>query len=210
MFALAKVLHVLAVGLWFGSIVFFTYVGLSLFDTFEQETAKPAGERPFWLPAPPQLEKTPPSLRFPSPLLKEQGGRLFGSAVGPMFLPYFLLQLGCGAVGLVTALAFLRRGGLHKIRLALLALAIAGAAAGWWLDGEVEHLRHARSDTSDAVLLSASPSAELVSAADQARATFATWHGYSLLANFVTLILVTTAMATAAFLPGRAVPESGA
>ena len=53
MLSLSKLLHVLAVGLWFGAGVFFTFVvGLSLFDTFEKETAKPGAERPYWLPVP--------------------------------------------------------------------------------------------------------------------------------------------------------------
>jgi len=90
MFSLAKILHVLAVGLWFGSGTFFTFVvGLSLFRTFEEETAKPAPERPYWLPLPPQLDKPRPSDEFPKPLSKEQGGRIFGAAVGPMFRPYY-------------------------------------------------------------------------------------------------------------------------
>ena len=36
LFCLGKLLHVLAVGLWFGTVVFFTFiVGLTLFHTFE-------------------------------------------------------------------------------------------------------------------------------------------------------------------------------
>src|SRR6516164_5491862 len=107
MFSLAKVIHVLAVGLWFGAGMFFTFVvGLSLFDTFEKETARPADQRPFWLPVPPELEKSPPSARFPDPLRKEQGSRIAGAAVGPMFRPYYILQVACGELALLTALAW--------------------------------------------------------------------------------------------------------
>ena len=204
MFSLAKILHVLAVGLWFGGGIFFTFVvGLSLFDTFEKETAKPSDQRPFWLPAPTELEKARPSDRFPDPLRKEQGSRIAGAAVGPMFLPYYVLQVGCGVVALLTALAWLSAGGAHKLRAVLLLLALAGAGAGWWLEREVEALRQKRSETSDVVLTSAAPSAEQLRAAEEARARFGTWHPYSLFANFGTLALVTVAMGMAAFLPPR-------
>ncbi len=203
MLSLVKVLHVIALGLWFGGIACFSFVGLSLFETFGQETARPPEERPFWLPAPPQLEKAAPTPRFPTPLRKEQGSRIAGLAVGPMFLPYYVAQLVCGAVALLTAVALGQSGRREKIRIFLLVLAIAGAFVGWRLEGEVERLREQRSATSEALLLSTSPSEQQRHAADEARATFATWHGYSLLANFCTFALVTGAMAMAAFLPNR-------
>jgi glycerol-3-phosphate acyltransferase PlsY len=203
MFSLVKVLHVLALGLWFGGVVCFSFVGLSLFETLGQETAKPTEERPYWLPVPPQLETAAPSARFPTPLRKEQGSRIAGAAVGPMFEPYYIAQLACGGVALLTALAFAHTRRANKVRVFLLILAIVGAFAGWWLDGQVEALREKRSATSDALLLSTSTSEPLKTAADDARASFGLWHGYSLLANFGTLTLVTAAMAMAAFLPGR-------
>src|SRR5262245_18255390 len=183
--SLARILHVLAVGLWFGTGTFFTcVVGLSLFDTFEKATILPAQDRPYWLPAPPVLEKPPPSARFPEPLRKEQGSRLAGLAVGPMFGPYYLLQAVWGALALLTALAWVRGGGVHRLRVVVLVLALVGAGAGWWLEGQVEALREQRSRTSDAVLTSPAPSSEQVRAADEARSQFGTWHTYSLLANF--------------------------
>jgi len=204
MLSLARILHVLAVGLWFGTGTFFTcVVGLSLFDTFEKATILPAQDRPYWLPAPPVLEKPPPSPRFPEPLRKEQGSRLAGLAVGPMFTSYYLLQVVCGVVAGLTACAWLRGGRAHRLRLAVLALALAGAVGGWVLEGEVEALRVKRSEASDAVLTSAAPSAEQIRAADEARAQFGTWHTYSLAANFVTLALVTAAMVLTAYLPPR-------
>jgi acyl phosphate:glycerol-3-phosphate acyltransferase len=189
-----KVIHVLAVGLWFGAGAFFTsVVGLSLFDTFEKRTVLPAQDRPYWLPTP----------KFPEPLRKEQGSRIAGAAVGPMFLPYYLLQVVCGALGVVTALAWFGRGGVHRWRVLVLVLALAGAGAGWWLDWKVEGLREERAKTSDAVILSAAPTSEQKAAADEARTNFGIWHTYSLFANFGTLALVTVAMAMAAALPPR-------
>jgi glycerol-3-phosphate acyltransferase PlsY len=199
-----KVMHVLAVGLWFGAGIFFTFVvGLSLFGTFEKETIKPTEDRPYWLPVPPALEKSPPSPKFPEPLRKEQGSRIAGAAVGPMFLPYYLLQVVCGVLGVGTALAWFGRGGVHRWRVLVLVLALAEAGAGWWLAGEVERLRDERSKMSDAVLVNTAPSAEQIEAADEARANFGVWHTYSLFANFGTLALVTAAMAMAAALPPR-------
>jgi hypothetical protein len=204
MFPLAKVLHVLAVALWFGAGLFFTFVvGLSLSDTFEKETAVPSGERPFWLPAPRDLEKARPSERFPDPLLKEQGSRIFGAAVGPMFRPYYILQVACGALAVLTGLAWWGRGGVHRWRVVVLVLALAGAGLGWWLEREVEALREERSKASDVVLKGESPSAAEVRVADEAREKFGLWHTYSLFANFGTLGLVTAAMVMAAFLPPR-------
>jgi hypothetical protein len=208
MFPLAKMVHVLAVGLWFGAGTFFTFVvGLSLFDTFEKETARPADQRPFWLPVPPELEKSPPSdlsrAIFPDPLRKEQGSRIAGTAVGPMFLPYYILQVACGVLGLLTALAWFGAGRIHRRRVVVLLLALAGACVGWWLEREVEALRVKRSETSDAVLKSDAPSTAQETAALQARLEFAAWHQYSLSANLGTLVLVTVAMGMAAFLPAK-------
>jgi len=121
-----------------------------------------------------------------------------------MFTSYYLLQVVCGVVAGLTALAWVGRGGVHRLRLAVLALALAGAVSGWVLEGKVEALREKRSETSDAVLTSTAPSAEQVHSADEARAEFGTWHTYSLMANSGTLLLVTVAMALAAYLPPRA------
>jgi len=139
MFHLAKIVHVLAVGLWFGSGMFFTFVvGLSLFDTFETETAKPADERPYWLPVPAELEKPPPSPKFPDPLRKEQGSRIAGAAVGPMFGPYYYLQFGCAFVASFALFAIkgasATKGtaptGVHPPRTMLTAF-VAGIAEGF-------------------------------------------------------------------------------
>jgi hypothetical protein len=88
-----------------------------------------------------------------------------------------------------------------KVRVIVIALALATVLADWWLAKRVEQLRAERSRTSDAVLMSAAPSAEEIRQADAARAAFGQWHTYSLLMSFVTLILVTVAMGMTAGLP---------
>jgi len=199
MHALARVLHVTSVGLWFGAAVFFSFVvGLSLFATFERLSGLPREERPMWMPVPAVLERDQPSAAFPKPLRKEQGSRLAGAAVGPMFVWYYGLQVGCGVVALLTALAWGSRGRAGWWRVGVVALALAGAGLGWWVERKVEGLRVVRSETSDAVLVGWAAPGD----ADDIRGEFGRWHGVSLALNMLTLLLVLAAMVLAAFLPG--------
>jgi acyl phosphate:glycerol-3-phosphate acyltransferase len=206
MHTFTKIVHVMSLGLWFGTVIFFSFVvGLSLLATFEQLTANP--QRPDWLPLPAGFDKPAPSPRFPTPLAKEQGSRLFGAAVSPLFVWYFGIQTVCAVLALATALPLSRAQPtrVNRIRTAVLALALLSLGVDWWLDWEVHSRRDARSKTSDAVLETLRDSSTvpetLVQAADSARADFGRWHGYSLLANFATILLVTVAMAMAAMLP---------
>jgi acyl phosphate:glycerol-3-phosphate acyltransferase len=206
-----RVVHVVALGLWFGTTIFFTFVvGFSLFGTFEFEASKPADQRPIWLPVPPEFDKAPPSARFPDPLRKEQGTRIAGAAVNPMFLWYFAIQSFCGGAALLTALAWARLNSrvplVHKIRTIVLLAAVCTVAVGWWLEQVVSDLTQERNKTTDVVLRSPSPSSEDLQKADAARAQFSEYHGYSMIVNLLTVILVTAAMGLAAVLPER---ESG-
>jgi len=208
MFSLTKVIHVLALGLWFGATVFFTFVvALSLFDTFATETAPSADKRSFWLPMPPQPDKEHPSEKMAEQLSKEQGSRIAGTAVGPMFRPYYILQVACGLLGGLSALTWFARGGVHKVRTFILLLALGGASAGWWLERKVDALREERSSTSDIVFKNKAPSQDEQNAADDARAKFGVWHAYSLFVNLGTLGLVTVAMVMTAFLPAKSEPS---
>lgn len=203
MLGLTKTLHVLAIALWFGTGVFFTFVvGLSLFATFEQLTADPKAPRPLWLPPAPELNRPRPSERFPDPLSKEQGSRIAGAAVGPMFPVYYVIQAAAGAVALLTALTWRSiPSRLNTARCVVLALALVGVGVGWWMAGVVHDLRDVRATASDVVLREPEAPSEKVRAADEARAEFGRWHGYSILVNLLTLVLVTAATAMAAHLP---------
>jgi hypothetical protein len=203
MLMLTKILHVVAVGLWFGTTIFFTFVvGLSLFGTFEVLSAKPAGERPFWLPLPTELDKARPSDQFPDPLRKEQGSRIAGAAVGPMFPSYYGIGSVCGLIALFTAMSWSGfPGKTHRWRTALIAGALATVGLGWYLEYKVEALREVRSDASDKVLRANRPSTESVQAANDARKDFGRWHAYSLMANFLMILLVTLTMTLTALLP---------
>jgi acyl phosphate:glycerol-3-phosphate acyltransferase len=179
MLQFTKVLHVLAVGLWFGSAVFFSFVAaLVLFHTFESLGNVPADQRPTWVPV-------------AEPFDKEKGTRLAGAAVGPLFPWYFLIQGVCGLLALATALPWSRAkpsARVHRVRTAVLLLAMLTVVAGWPLVQHVSDLRAARYAADPAV-------------AEAARAAFGRWHAYSLLLNMVTIGLATVAMALTAWLP---------
>lgn len=204
MLLFTKTVHVLSLGLWFGTVIFFTFVvGLTLFRTFERLSDQPGDQRPLWLPLPAELTKNRPSERFPEPLRKEQGSRIAGAAVGPMFAWYFGIQTVCALLALGTALAWWGSTGewIHKFRALVLLVALVTVGVSWWLDYVVNQLRDTRATTSDVVLRSAAPSGAEIEAANLARAEFGTWHTYSLFANFATVLLVGIAMALAAQLP---------
>jgi hypothetical protein len=178
MTTLAKVLHVLALGLWFGMTIFFTFfVAFSLFGTFERLAELPATER----------DRQP----FVADFDKTKGSQVAGIAISPLFAWYFRLAAGCGLVATIPALAW-ARGSTCRVarwRAIVLVLALATVAVGWWLADKVNELRLARYGT-DAV-------------AEQARAAFGAWHTYSVLVNLATALLVTIAMALAAGLPAK-------
>jgi acyl-phosphate glycerol 3-phosphate acyltransferase len=179
MTTLAKILHVLALGLWFGMTIFFTFVvAFSLFGTFDHLAQLPATER----------DRQP----FASDFDKTKATQVAGIAISPLFTWYYRLAAGCGLVATILALAWARAHPtcrVHRWRAIVLVLALATVAAGWWLADKVNELRLARYGT-DAV-------------AEQARAAFGAWHGYSVAVNLATALLVTVAMALAAGLPGK-------
>jgi acyl-phosphate glycerol 3-phosphate acyltransferase len=203
MLTLTKTLHVLCLGLWFGSVVFFTLTGLLLFRTFDELSARPATERPAWFPA--AYDGPRPSEKFPEPLRREQGLRAAGQAATPLFPWYYGLQAVCALVTAVIAVSWAaqRGGAVNKARAWLLVLALVTVGVGLWLEQKVGDLRTPRNELSDAAI--ADPgSAEKVAAAEAARASFGMWHGFSLLQNFATLLLVGVALALAAALPAPA------
>ncbi len=205
MLLFSKVVHVLALGLWFGTCVFFTFVvGLTLFSVFGSIAEQEA--RPLWLPLPAEYQKPRPSEHFPEPLRKEQGTRVAGAAVGALFPWYYGIQAVCGILAVLTAVLWVDvpRVGVNRARFFIVAAALITVGAGWWLEHVVHDKGLVREQTSEAVLRNPQPSDQDIQAADQARADFGRWHFYSLMANFATVGLVTVAMAMAASLPARA------
>jgi acyl phosphate:glycerol-3-phosphate acyltransferase len=183
---LGKIIHVLALGLWFGSAAFFTLIAApAIFFDGYGALAKSAEGRPAW---------------FPSTFDADMANQLAGFAVAPIFPRFFLLQGICGLLAIVPALAWTRAEPalrVHRVRFALLALALAGVVCGWPLAQKVSHLRALRYGADSAL-------------AAAAKADFATWHGYSLTLSLVTLALVTVVMAMAAYMPGCSAVKPGA
>jgi acyl-phosphate glycerol 3-phosphate acyltransferase len=200
MLTISRALHLLALGLWFGAAVFFTLTGAVLFQTFDDLSAQPADKRPLWFPQPKEFEGDWNGDKVTGPRSKEQGSRAAGYAVTPLFPWYYGVQTVCALVAAATALGWaLQRGGtLNKVRAGVLVAALLTVAVGWWLEHTVSDLRVPRNDRTDEVLRSgAKPTPEM----EAARSRFGMWHGFSLLQNFATLLLVTTALLLAAQLP---------
>ncbi len=171
-----KIIHVLAVGLWFGSSVFFLITALVIFNHFESLGA--SAHRPSWIPVPSDFDK-------------EMGTRLAGVAVAPLFDWYFPLQIICGFLAIMTGLTFSqaepgRR--VHRRRNLILLFATAAAVIGWLVADYVGELRLERYSPNEIV-------------AESAKAAFAAWHGISLTLNMVAIGLVTVAMALVGHLP---------
>ena len=209
MLLFSKTIHVLALGLWFGTLCFFTVAGLTLFQTFDEISLQDRDARPLWFPLPDAYAKDRPSDKFPDPLRREQGSRAAGAAVGPLFPWYYGIQTGCAVVTAITALGWWlsrRRSRADGVRAVLLLAALAGVGLGWWLERAVGDLRKPRDELTDAVLVSAAPTDAQIQEAGEARTTFVRWHGYSLLDNFAVLALVGVALALAARLPTEAPP----
>ena len=200
MFQFSKAIHVLTLGYWFGSTAFFVLiVGVSLFDTFK--TIGAASPRPDWFPLAENFRK--PNAHIDGPV--EQGSRAFGAAVTPLFPWFFLLQGICGFLAVGTSLGWTRTqppAKVHRFRAYMLLVALILVLIGWAVAQKVEELRLPRNQATDAYLAAGPTQAEaLLPAMETARAEFGRWHLYSLGLSFLTLLLVTAAMALAARLP---------
>jgi acyl-phosphate glycerol 3-phosphate acyltransferase len=171
-----KMIHVLVLGLWFGSNFFFSLVATPvIFSSFARVNNDPGRRLPF-------LKET---------FTQEDASRLAGLAVGPIFPWYFMLQGTCGVVALVTAAAWMTgslSAPVHRLRFNLLALALMTVFVGLLIAARVEGLRAARFADDAGIAMTA-------------RSEFGRWHGYSLLLNFATLGLVGFALGLAARLP---------
>jgi acyl-phosphate glycerol 3-phosphate acyltransferase len=202
---LTRIIHLLALSLWFGTLVFFTFfVGLSLFHTFQDLAETPAESRPIWYPLPRAFDHAsgvPPLFDSAQAVRREQGTRTAGAAVAPLFKAYFLVQIVCGLLATTAALTWWRRApGERPGRLGtvLLMIAVATVALGWLAERKVRALRMVRDRRVEMVLTGPDRSQEAFREAAAATHDFGRWHGISLLINFATLGLVTAALALTA------------
>jgi acyl-phosphate glycerol 3-phosphate acyltransferase len=205
---LSKTIHVLTLGLWFGSAGFLLLiVTVSLFQTFESLGQERS--RPEWFPVKGTIYDYSDDLVDGR---KEQGSRAAATAVAPLFLWFFMLQGACGLLAVATSLSWSRlypQERAHKARTWLLLAALATVLIGWPIEQRVSALRPPRDQAIDAYLR-AQEKEDAAGIAIAARNTFLWWHLASLALSFVTLILVTGTMALAARLPAdqRFVSES--
>ena len=168
---LGRIVHLLALGLWFGSVMFFSFfTALPIIRHMETQAARPS----HWL----KLED------------KKQGVRVAGEALEPVFARYFPLQIICGAAAILTLRAW--HGGLPKLgraRLGLIALAFLLACLNtFWLARTVHALRTERYDLDPVV-------------AQRAQEAFSAWHSYSLWTDMAGLACLALGFALAAVPP---------
>lgn len=192
---LTKSLHVLALGLWFGSAIFFTFIAApSLFSTFEELGQQHVREN--WFPQP-GLYRDVKDENSNINAAKEQGTRAAGYAVGPLLIWYFALQGACGFIALATALAWLKEGApsVHRWRVNVLFVAVLLVLVGWPLERHVSQLRIPRNQATENYLLQRNDDNR--AAMEEARSAFGRWHLVSLFINFATILCVTAAMAMA-------------
>ena len=204
---IAKTLHVLAVGLWFGSVAFFILVGLTVFQSFDALTKPPAQDRESWLPLPDEFAVRKAGV-IDGP--QEQGRRLAGSVVRPIFPRYFLLQLICTIVALVPALAWAARSSgrwIHRGRCGVLLIGFMLIVVNMSMAGCVHEAQKTANQRVDDYLSDylreKHPRHEQEVAMRIARGEFQVWHGASMIINVVTLLMATAAMGLAASLPRR-------
>jgi acyl-phosphate glycerol 3-phosphate acyltransferase len=177
-------LHVLALGLWFGGAAFFNFVAAPLiFESFKQVVNDGPSDRTAHetiIPADASPERK-----------KDLAGALGGAAVGPVFPPYFGMQVVCGCVALATALGWWNAEGgrkVHRVRVGVLILAVLTIIIALPIASYVSDLRLQRFDSNTEV-------------AQAAKAAFGSWHLVSLLLSFVTTCLAGVALALAARMP---------
>lgn len=206
MLHLTKIIHLLALGLWFGSNVFFTFVAAPvLFQVFAE--LGQSQERPLWFPCPPEFKHQVEGVDGP----REQGLRAVGQAVSSLFPWFFLLQGLCGLLALSTALGWSRAHPLARVhgwRTWLLFAALVTVLIGWPLERHVHELRIPRHQAMELFLKTGAVmySPEWV-AMEATRRDFGLWHTASLFLNFLTVALVTGAMVLASWLPARKTEE---
>jgi acyl phosphate:glycerol-3-phosphate acyltransferase len=181
---LARAIHVLSLGLWFGAVAMFNLVvaPTQFFEAFPAVVDSAPSDRTANLPLAPGATEEQK---------KELAQALAGSAVGPVFPKFFRLQAACALLALITALGWWTRPGrIHRWRIVYVGVAALTIAIGWPISEKVSSLRAERY-TGNFVT------------AEAARNAFGEWHLVSLLLSLVTLVLVGVALAMAAKMPDR-------
>ena len=191
-----RAVHVVALGLWFGGAAFFNFVTAPLvFESFKQVVNDGPSTR--------TANQTIIAADAPEEKKKELAGALAGAAVGPVFPPYFGMQVVCGFVALFTAQAWKNAEGrrtVHRWRFYVVMFGVIVVMCAWPVSTLVSELRVKRFDPHEGT-------------ARAAQAQFAAWHLVSLLLSFVTTLFAGVARALAGWLPreevgGATIPAS--
>ena len=180
---MVRMLHVLALGMWFGGAAFFNFVSApAIFESFTKVVNDGPSDRTAYTQIidPDSSPETKKSL----------ASALAGSAVAPIFPKYFLMQAICGSIALVTALSWWHctPHRVQRLRVGILGIAFALVAVSWPISQTVSQLRVDRF----------SPDASIASSA---REKFGPWHLVSLALSVVTTLLAGVGLALAAKLP---------
>lgn len=176
-----KVVHLLALGLWFGGAAFFNFAAApAIFASFKEVVNAGPSDR--------TAGETIIAADSPQNRKDALASALAGSAVGPVFPRYFGMQAVCAGLALVTALSWWKCGKIHRRRVYVLAVAALTIAVAVPLSKYVTELRLQRFDANPDV-------------AAAAKAAFGPVHLASLLLSFVTVCLAAAALATASRLP---------
>ncbi len=182
---LQRALHLLALSLWLGSSVFFSFLAApTIFASFRDVAKSPPSDRTAYVNVNEGLDEAK----------KDQlGNALAGAAVGPIFPLFFGLQAICGAIALITAAGWWRQPQkIHRIRAIAIGVALLAVVIGWPISQKVTELRLARF-SADAAIAAA------------AKEAFASWHLISLALSFATTLFAFVATLLAARLPERKV-----
>jgi glycerol-3-phosphate acyltransferase PlsY len=201
MLQLTKSLHVLALGMWFGMSVFFSFVvAFALFGGLPEgtgglQTMAKQEKRESWFPHVNMYSGDEDGING----AEEQGTRAAGYVIGPIFTWYFALQGVCGFIALATAMPWLKSASgarIHRWRVNLLIAAIALVLVGWLVERKVHELRIPRNQATEIYLQDRSDKTKRAEM-NVARADFVQWHLGSIFLNLATIICVTGAMALA-------------
>lgn len=182
---LARAIHVLAVGLWFGAAVMFNFIvaPTQFFEAFPAVVESAPSDRTANVPITQGITDDNKK--------KDLAAALAGSAVGPVFPKFFQLQAVCAVLAVITALGWQKSAGkVHRWRAIIVAFAAMTVAVGWPLSNKVSALRIERFQADTGL-------------AEAARASFAEWHLVSLALSMVTIAFVAVALALAAKMPER-------
>jgi hypothetical protein len=164
MHKLFKSVHLLALSLWSGAIVFFAFVvALPTIQAMRQLAQTPGN----WL-----------ALHT-----EQQGTRLAGEFLDVVFARYFPFQGVCGAAALLTGCFLLTLSSrLARVRLGLIVLAFLGVNLNYWVLAPWVHDLRQQRYSQDKVL------------ADAAQSTFALVHNWSLAVDLLGLACVIVAL----------------